>query len=165
MEKLFSRGLFALYVSILIWLVLFKLTFHFSAILDKHARSLNLLPFAAPSMVEGRINYGEMVMNCVFFIPFGLLLEVNFKKPGFLTKLLIILAFSLSVELIQYLFAIGATDITDLIMNGFGGLLGLAFYALGNMFINSNILDRIVITLGALLFVFFVSMRLRLIIV
>src|ERR1035438_2407770 len=87
MRKILARGLLALYLVTLIWLVLFKLKFNISSVLNYHHRSLNLIPFAAPSMVNGRINFGEMIYNCIFFIPFGLLLNVNFKKIGFLPKL------------------------------------------------------------------------------
>ena len=115
----------AAYLAILIWLVLFKFSFNISSVLHYHHRSLNLIPFAAPSRVNGRVNFGEITYNCIFFIPLGLLLNINFKKAGSLNKLAFIIAFSLTAELIQFVFAIGATDITDLIMNTVGGFVGL----------------------------------------
>jgi glycopeptide antibiotics resistance protein len=154
------RGLLALNIVILIWLVLFKWTFHISSILNHQHRSLNLIPFAAPSMVHGAINYGEMIMNCVFFIPFGLLLSVNFKKIRFASKLAFIMGFSLTAELTQYIFAIGATDITDVITNTLGGLIGLLLYEVSNKYIRSEKLDRIIIFLGSLLFLAFISIHL-----
>ncbi|HEY2349305.1 MAG TPA: VanZ family protein, partial [Puia sp.] len=153
MRKFLSEGLLALYIAIMIWLVLFKFSFNISKVLQYHHRSLNLIPFAAPSIVNGRINYGEMIMNCAFFIPFGLLLSVNFKKVRFFNKLAFILAFSVTAELVQYIFAIGATDITDVITNTFGGFFGLTLYSLSNRYINSEKLDKIVISVGILLFV------------
>jgi glycopeptide antibiotics resistance protein len=151
MEKRLSRGMLALYLVMLIWLVPFKLTFNISAIFDHHRRNLNLIPFAS--------NFGEMILNCIFFIPFGLLLSVNFKKAGFITKLAFITLFSLMAELIQYIFAIGAADITDLITNTFGGFLGLTVYGLGNKYISHKRLDRVIISIGAFLFVFFIAMH------
>jgi glycopeptide antibiotics resistance protein len=159
MRKILSRGLLALYLVMLIWLVLFKLKFNISPVLHYHHRSLNLIPFAAPSIVNGAVNYGEMILNCMFFIPFGLLLNVNFKKTGFLPKLIFILAFSLTAEFIQYIFAIGATDITDIILNTFGGFLGLSLYGVSNKYINNEKLDSIIISVGMLLFVTFISMH------
>lgn len=158
MGKILSRGLLALYVVTLTWLVLFKFSFHISAILEYHHRSLNLVPFAAPSMVDGKINFGEMIYNCLVFIPFGLLLNVNFKKIRFLPKLVLIMAFSFTFELIQYIFAIGATDITDLITNTAGGFLGLKIYDLSNKYIKDESLDRTIIYVGALLFALLFSM-------
>jgi glycopeptide antibiotics resistance protein len=159
MRKILSRGLLSIYLVILIWLVLLKLKFNITPVLNYHHRSLNLIPFAAPSIVNGAINYGEMIMNCIFFIPFGLLLNVNFKKTGFLPKLIFILAISLTAELIQYIFAIGATDITDIILNTFGGFLGLILYDVSNKYINNEKLDSVIISIGILLFVLFISMH------
>ena len=157
MRKIVSQGLLALYLVVLTWLVLFKLKFNISSVLHYHHRSLNLVPFAAPSIVNGKINYGEMIDNCLFFIPLGLLLNVNLKKAGFLSKLAFILAFSLSAEIIQYIFAIGASDITDVITNTLGGFLGLKLYEVSNKYINTKKLDTLIIAAGTLLLVLFIS--------
>ncbi|WP_031526528.1 VanZ family protein [Dyadobacter crusticola] len=159
MEKTVSRGLLAIYLVALIWLVLFKLTFSIPYLLDGANRTLNLIPFGAPAIKNGRINYGEMIMNCVMFIPFGLLLSASFKKARFWPKLAIILAFSFVVELLQYLFAIGATDITDIITNTLGGFIGLQLYDLSNKYISSRNLDCTIIVLGILLLLFFLFVR------
>ena len=98
-------------------------------------------------------------MNCIFFIPFGLLLNVNFKNTRFLPKLAFIMCFSLTAELIQYIFAIGATDITDVITNTFGGFLGLIIYNVSIKYMNHEKLDRIIISAGFLLMVLFISMH------
>ena len=159
MGKMLSRGLLVLYLVILIWLVLFKFKFNISSVLDYQHRSLNLIPFAAPSIVDGKTNIREIIYNGVFFIPLGLLLSVNFRKTRLLSRLSFIFAFSLTAELIQYIFAIGATDITDLIMNTLGGFLGLKLYDLGDRYINNNKkLDKVIIYIGLLLLVLFVSM-------
>ena len=157
MEKILSRGLLAIYIVILIWLVLFKFSFNISSAFEHQHRSLNLIPFAAPSLVNGEINYREIIYNCLVFIPFGLLLHVNFKKVGFLAKLVSILVFSFSVELIQFIFAIGATDITDVITNTIGGFLGLKIYDLSNRYMNHKKLDTIIISVGTLFLVLFIS--------
>ncbi len=161
MRKILPRGLLALYLVILIWLLLFKLRVNISSIFEYHHRSLNLIPFAAPSMVNGKINFDEMIDNCIFFIPFGLLLNVNFKKVRFSLKIISILAFSVTIELIQFIFAIGATDITDVITNTFGGFLGLKLYDLSNRFFNTEKLDRVIIYSGILLFALSIFARSR----
>ena len=159
MGKILYRGLLVIYLIILLWLVLFKLRFNISSVLNYRHRSLNLIPFAAPSKVNGRIIYGEIIYNCLFFIPFGLLLNVNFKKVGFLPKLAFIMAFSITVELIQFIFAIGATDITDVITNTLGGLIGLILYNVSNRYINSERLDRIIFALGTVFLILFIAIR------
>jgi glycopeptide antibiotics resistance protein len=159
MRKILSRALLILYLVTLTWLVLFKLKFNISSVFNHHHRSLNLVPFGAPSIVNGRVDFGEIILNCVFFIPFGLLLNVNFKKVGFLPKLISILVFSVTAELIQYIFAIGATDITDVISNTTGGFLGLILYKLSNKYIKTEKLDRFIICAGILLFVLSISIQ------
>jgi glycopeptide antibiotics resistance protein len=154
-----SRALLALYVGTLIWLVLFKLKFDISSVLHYRHRSLNLIPFGASKMVNGKTDFGEIILNCAFFIPFGLLLNVNFKKVGFLPKLTIILVFSLTAELLQYIFAIGATDITDVISNTAGGFLGLKLYELSNGYVSPKKLDSVIISVGTVLFVIFTSIH------
>lgn len=157
--KILSRGLLALYLVILIWLVLFKLDYNILSVFNYHHRSLNLIPFAAPSNVNG--SFVEMIENVIIFIPFGLLLNVNFKKAGFLPKFAFILVFSITVELIQFIFAIGATDITDVITNTVGGFLGLKLYGLCNKYINNKKLDRVIISVGTLLLVLLLYYRIH----
>lgn len=159
--KILSRGLLALYLVILIWLVLFKLQFNISSVFNYHHRSLNLNPFAVPLYVNGRINFGEMIDNVIIFIPFGLLLSVNFKEIGFLPKFTLILVFSLTCELIQFIFAIGAADITDVITNTVGGFLGLKLYGLSNKYINNKKLDRVIIFVGTLFLVLLLYIRIH----
>jgi glycopeptide antibiotics resistance protein len=157
MGKILYRGLLALYLVTLIWLVLFKLSFDILSVLDYHHRSLNLIPFGAPSIVNG--SFREMIDNVIIFIPFGLLLNVNYKKVGFLPKFAFIMVFSLTVELIQFIFAIGATDITDVITNTVGGFLGLTLYGLSNKYIDNKKLDRVIISVGTLLLVLLLYYR------
>ena len=164
MGKILSRGLLVLYLVILIWLVLFKLQFNILSVLNYHHRSLNLIPFAAPSIVNGSFRVmidREMIDNLIIFIPFGMLLNVNFKKVGFLPKFALVLVFSLTCELIQFIFAIGATDITDVITNTVGGFLGLELYSLSNKYINNRKLDRVIISVGTLLLVLLLYYRIH----
>jgi glycopeptide antibiotics resistance protein len=82
-----------------------------------------------------------MLDNVIVFIPFGLLLSASLKQTSFRQKLALIFLFSFSAEILQFVFAIGTTDITDVITNTFGGLLGLALYALGDRHIESKTMD------------------------
>jgi glycopeptide antibiotics resistance protein len=159
MQKILSRALLACYLAILIWVVMFKFSHHPASLLDHSYRSLNLIPFAAPKMVNGQASFGEVLYNCLFFIPFGLLLSLNFKKAGFCPKLAIILISSLSAEIVQYIFAIGATDITDLITNTTGGFLGLTLYELSLRILGNPRSDRLIILAGVLLLLIFLSIE------
>jgi glycopeptide antibiotics resistance protein len=83
-----------------------------------------------------------MLDNFIVFIPLGLLLGANLRQLSFGWKLMLIFGFSASVEMLQYVFAIGRTDITDVIMNTIGGLLGLALYSLFGKFVDNKKLDQ-----------------------
>ncbi|MPN35649.1 hypothetical protein SDC9_183147 [bioreactor metagenome] len=115
-----------------------------------------MIPFA---FVNERGNLREIIYNCVVFIPFGLLLNVNFKRANFWRKLAFVFVFGLTVEIAQFVFAIGATDITDLITNTFGGFLGLILYDLSNKYINNEKLDRFIVVVGIILLVLFILLR------
>ena len=147
MGKILSRGLLALYLVTLIWLVLFKLQYNILSVFNYHQRSLNLTPFTATG------NFREMIDNV------GLLLNVNFKEIGFLPKFAFVLVLSLTFEIIQFIFAIGATDITDVITNTVGGFLGLKLYGLSNKHMNQKKLDRVIIFVGILLLVLLLVYR------
>ncbi|MFQ3545568.1 glycopeptide resistance protein VanZ-A [Halobacillus rhizosphaerae] len=162
MRRLFSRGLLALYLVLLIWLILFKLQYNILSVFHYQHRSLNWVPFADHSIESG--NYREMVDNIIIFIPLGLLLNVNFKEVRFFPKLAFIMALSLTFEFIQLIFAIGATDITDIITNTFGGFLGLKLYDVSNKYLSNKKLDRIIIFAGILLLVIMLYFRTHLII-
>jgi glycopeptide antibiotics resistance protein len=161
MQLVLSRALLALYLLVLIWLVLFKFSFNLSTALD-HQTGLNLIPFAASSSINGGINFREIIYNCIFFIPLGLLLSVNFKKIEFKWKFSLIIVLSLVAEIVQYIFAIGASDITDLITNALGGFLGLVVYDLSKRFVNNKNLDRVIISIGIVLFLLFIANVIRL---
>jgi glycopeptide antibiotics resistance protein len=143
-----SQVLLAVYSAILAWLILFKFSVHLTAALHYDTRSVNLVPFSSSS---GSSN--EIVANVVVFIPFGLLLALSFRQLDLRRSLLVVLAVSLTAEIVQYIFAIGVSDITDVITNTVGGLIGLTAYGLGTRFIDHDRLDRFIVTVGSALLV------------
>jgi glycopeptide antibiotics resistance protein len=154
--KTISKVLLALYLIVLLWLVLFKFSFDVSGVLlDHQARSLSLIPFAEYSQANVR----EMIDNLIIFVPFGLLLGVNFKKTRLWEKLTYIGFFSLSVEALQFLLAIGVTDITDIIMNTLGGFVGLILYDVNKKYINNEKLDRFIVIVGIILLIALILLR------
>ena len=150
--KLLSRTVLIVYLLFLLWLVLFKFSLHIFETFDFHIRGLSVIPFAEVTQNSWR----DVVYNFLFFIPFGLLLSVSLKRANFWRKLAYILFFSLVVEIIQFIFAIGITDITDVIANTAGGLLGLALYSLNHTHFDSKKLDRrATVTIGTLTILLF----------
>lgn len=155
--KVLSRVLLALYLLTLLWLILFKLSYDIPAIVADHqTRSLSLVPF----VTLGQTGLSETVSNFVTFIPFGLLLSLNFKHAALWRLLLVVLGFSVAVETLQLILAIGTTDATDVVTNTLGGLAGLALYRLVNVVVSADILDRVIAAAGTVLFVAFVLLRL-----
>jgi glycopeptide antibiotics resistance protein len=142
--KSLAKVLLAGYLVILTWLVLFKFSIHIDTVLHSDKRSLNFVPFSRASGSPG-----EAVDNVLVFIPFGLLLSVNFKSMSFWGKFLIVLGSSLAAETIQYIFAIGATDITDVTTNTLGGLIGIVGYDLIGRYIDRERLDKFIVVSGS----------------
>ncbi len=140
--KELSKTLLAVYLLVLLWLLLFKFSIHPGSVIENyHVRVVNLIPFAGAS----KGNPLEVIYNVVAFIPLGLLLSVNFSQTAFRRKLLFILLLSTSVEVTQYMLAIGRTDITDVIANTFGGYLGLVLFDLSKKYVNREKLNRLLL--------------------
>ena len=94
--------------------------------------------------------------NVLVFIPFGLLMSVNFKHLDFWSKLLVVLGASVAAETIQYIFAIGATDITDVMTDTLGGLIGLIGYEVSSRQVGQESLDKFIVIAGSILLSVFV---------
>lgn len=116
--------LFLLYLVLLVWIILFKLQFSI-ADLDR-MREINLIPFYYKEEVS--FHATEVLENVLIFVPFGIYLCLIFKKLRFSGKLFLIAGMSVLLELCQYVLAVGRSDVTDLITNVSGGLIGVFLY-------------------------------------
>lgn len=140
-ERRYAAVLFTLYGLILIWIVLLKMSFSPEDIAMLRAeRSVNWIPFHYAAEV-GRFHRNEVILNVLIFIPLGIWLKMfSFSNHKVLFLGLI---GSLSLELCQFLFAIGASDTTDLLTNTLGTAVGLCLYALlRKLFPNKGKTDR-----------------------
>lgn len=161
--KLSYKLLLGFYLTVLLWLILFKFSFDIVTVIEHHqTRTLNLIPFAGLSHTTVR----EMIENVAVFVPLGLLFGIATGPKRFWQKLGIISAVSLGVEIIQFIFGIGITDITDLITNTLGGLIGLSLYTLGSKYISSKVLNRciagiLLVVLGVILFLRLFVLKVR----
>lgn len=138
-------GLFVVYFLILSWLILGKMQPNWDwllCLLDGHSgmRSLNLIPFAAPRIINGQPDYSEVWQNLLVFLPFGLYMGLLLPKHHLLLRLLPAFLTSLLFELIQLFSGIGAADVTDLLSNTVGALLGLIAIAVFNKILKSRTL-------------------------
>lgn len=100
-------------------------------------RNVNLIPFQTIKeniLVNDGIRMHLIDIsvwgNVLMFIPAGIYIMLfsysHSKRKAFYK----VLACTIIIEVIQYIFAIGATDIDDVILNGLGGAIGIAIYAL-----------------------------------
>lgn len=126
--KLIIPTLFILYLVILVWIILFKMQFAIHDI--DHLRSINLIPFYYSTSVGEQFHIKEVTDNFLIFIPFGILLPMLASKMKLRNKILIIFGTSLVFEMMQYVLSIGSTDVSDLITNVSGGVVGIALYTL-----------------------------------
>ena len=82
-------------------------------------RGLNLIPLRMLE-TEGIVFLG----NIFLFFPLGFLLRGLFQRKAWVS-IAICAAFSLLMEICQWVFAIGRSDIDDLLLNTLGGVLGV----------------------------------------
>lgn len=139
MSKLKSRKvtitLFAFYVLVLSTIILFKNQFAFSfmglkfTFVDPNIRrSVNLIPFGGMLVLNGRPDYNEIVLNALVFVPFGIFLGMLGKRKSFANLIVPIVLSSLFLEVMQFVFVLGASDITDVMANMLGGMLGVGLF-------------------------------------
>lgn len=120
-QKRISYIVFSVYLILLIWLVLFKFATNPSEI--PSMRGINLIPFYYGK--ETSVHLKEVIYNIIVFVPLGVYVQIfreNWKK---VMKCLVILLTSFLFEIVQFIFAIGASDVTDLIGNTIGGIVGI----------------------------------------
>lgn len=120
--------LLIIYLIILSWIILFKTSLSWSEL--PNIRSVNLIPFGESVIVNGQVYFSEIINNLIVFIPLGIYLGMLKPQWSFFKKVLSVLGISLIYEVIQYILAIGATDITDVIANTAGGIVGILLYIL-----------------------------------
>lgn len=125
-KKTYAMLLFVIYVLLLMWIIVFKFQFSINS-LDR-VRSLNLIPFKGALILNGEIDFTEIVQNVFIFIPFGIYLSVLEFPELFYKKVIVILGTSFIFELLQFVLMIGRSDISDIIENTLGGFSGIVVY-------------------------------------
>lgn len=118
--------LFAVYLILLVWIILFKLQLSIHE-LDR-IRGINLIPFYYDNEIGMGFHLKEVLENVAIFIPYGIYLCMLKKEPGLWVKFFLILMTSFILEVLQYILAVGGTDITDIITNTCGGMAGIGIY-------------------------------------
>ena len=145
----FMLVLFLIYLILLVWIILFKLQFSIHD-LDM-VRSVNFIPFYYDKEIGTEFHLKEVFENLLIFVPMGIYLQMLLPKGRFHGKLAVIAGTSLLLETAQYVLAIGRSDITDLLTNTTGGLLGLALYCIIARFLrNRERADKLFLVLAVI---------------
>jgi len=121
--------LFAIYLLLSTGIILFKLPFYSPEISDG-IRVINLIPLQGSFDNSGAIDFREIRDNILIFIPLGVYICMLKSEWPFMKKALSVIGLSLSFEVLQFIFALGRTDITDVLDNTIGGIIGIGVYAL-----------------------------------
>lgn len=117
--------IFCIYCLVLIWVVLFKASFSIDAIrLLVRQREINLIPFYG--LGHWVFLTREMLLNIIVFVPMGLYLSML----GASAKRAVLYGFlvSLCLEIVELLTQLGTFDVTDMITNTVGTVIGVCGY-------------------------------------
>ncbi len=159
-----TKILLVIYVLILTWIIVFKMQFSMEHL--PYIRSINLIPFAESVIINGKIYLGEIINNLIVFIPVGAYIGILGKEEKFYKKVIPIISLTLIYEIAQYILHIRATDITDIIMNTSGGIVGIVIInILYKIFKNDNKVDKVLNVLAAICTALVVALMATLIIV
>lgn len=102
-------------------------------------RSINLIPYGSSVILNGKIDTTELIYNIIAFIPFGGYISMLKTNWSFIKRMIIIFGVSLLFEITQFIFGLGAFDITDLINNTLGGVIGILIYFILNKIFKSDL--------------------------
>lgn len=129
-RRLAAAGALIGYSGVVVALTMLKAFYRIGYLWDpanQRRRGISLVPFDdlfnASSWFGPVFEYGG---NTAFFVPVGMLAFILFQRSPrpVLATTLLGAGFSLLIEISQYIFALGYSDIDDLMMNTLGALIG-----------------------------------------
>ncbi|MBR2029979.1 MAG: VanZ family protein [Clostridia bacterium] len=112
------------YFCLLTWVIIFKCNLLTSDLRFGY-RSINLVPFDKIANVGHFFDY---LLNVVVYVPTGFYVCAFLKDKPIAHKIFVIALSSILFEVVQYAIALGSTDISDVISNTLGGVVGLWLY-------------------------------------
>ena len=89
-------------------------------------RSINLVPSFSKMLGEGK---AVLLLNLAAFIPMGFFICLFTKGKNKYKHTYLVLVIPVLIEVLQYIFATGALDINDIILNVISGIIGVTAYA------------------------------------
>ena len=141
-------SLLVIYLVVMTWIIVFKMSFSFQEL--PNFRGINLIPFGDSTIRNNQVDISEIINNIIIFVPFGIYLSMLRPDWNFIKKVILIAVVSSSYEIIQFIFAIGGTDITDFLGNTLGGIIGISLYYALFKFITKKHTNRVLNTLASI---------------
>jgi len=117
--------LFVVYLVLLVWIILWKLEVPSIGAAAGRARPIKLVPYL-PSGDFDASDPLEVLVNILLFVPFGIYLGMLAPRLRWWAIAGMLLASSLALETTQHLLSVGSFDLTDVIDNSLGGIIGFA---------------------------------------
>ena len=107
-----------------------------------------MIPFHYETSVKPIMHIKEVVYNILVFVPAGVYFTAFFGERKWWEGIGASFLISLSFEIIQWIFSIGVSDITDLLGNTLGGVLGTLLFVLFGKILSKKRM-RIINVVGA----------------
>ena len=116
-----------LYIFIYVFFIAYITILSRSPALTRSVRSIPLWSYL--DLLKGNwLRIPSIGLNIILFVPLGYLLAEIFPQRRQLLPLFLCFAFTVAIEIIQYVTYLGYTDIDDIISNVVGGVLGTLLY-------------------------------------
>jgi len=114
-----------IYCFVLTWVIMFKCNLLISDMRFGY-RSITFVPFRQ----FDRIGYlADYLLNIVVYIPMGIYVCTFLKNKSFALKIAVVAISSILFEVVQYIIAFGSSDISDVISNTLGGIIGVLLHS------------------------------------
>lgn len=135
-DMLLVNTLFYIYMALVLYVTLMPIIVSLPFIFNHPYVSMNLLPF--DDYFSGRGDtVRQILLNVIMMMPFGFLMPIV-KKQKLFSCILLTFLFSLSIELLQPLInGSRSSDVTDLITNTVGGMIGYLLYLIFRPFVSA----------------------------
>lgn len=128
-DALLVNTLLYLYLSLVLCVALMPVITSIPSMLNHPYKPMNFVPFIDVSMGRGDF-FRQVVLNVIMTMPFGFLFPLTRNRTAGLGRtVLFCFLMSLGLELLQPFFD-RHSDITDLITNVAGGILGYVLFVL-----------------------------------
>lgn len=128
-DVLFINTTMYIYLSFVLYFTLMPIITSLPFVFNHPYTPMNLVPFI--DVISGRGDFiRQIILNVIMTIPFGFLLpHIKNRNAKLLKTVLYTFLLSLSIEILQPLIdGFRSADITDLITNVLGGIIGYIVY-------------------------------------